>query len=97
MYRVHRSSLELFSARNKVLKLLNKPSVSADDLNELRKEVSEWDLELATDLELSRPQLRSPLGPSDGCFGELRLFKVEITSMLEDRALFGNIMNYNSI
>ena len=30
-------------------------------------------------------------------FGELRLFKVEITSMLEDRALFVNILNYNDI
>lgn len=57
--------------QNKVLKLLNKPSVSPEDLNTLRAEVSEWDLEVATDLELSRPQLRS-------------LFKVEISAVLED-------------
>ena len=54
-----------------VLKLLNKPSVAPEDLNALRAEVEEWDLKVATDLELSRPQLRS-------------LFKVEITAVLED-------------
>jgi len=57
--------------QNKVLKLLNKPSVAPEDLNALRAEVEEWDLKVATDLELSRPQLRS-------------LFKVEITAVLED-------------
>jgi len=57
--------------QSKVLKILNKPSVTPEDLNELRKEVSAWDLEIAKDLELSKPQLRS-------------LFKVEVSSILED-------------
>lgn len=59
------------AASAQVLKLLNKPSVAPEDLNALRAEVEEWDLKVATDLELSRPQLRS-------------LFKVEITAVLED-------------
>ncbi|CAE7625833.1 BIP5 [Symbiodinium microadriaticum] len=46
-----------------VLKILNKPSVTP--------EVDEWDLEVAKDLELSRPQLRS-------------LFRVEVASVVED-------------
>ncbi|CAE7705064.1 BIP8 [Symbiodinium pilosum] len=57
--------------QNKVLKILNKPSVTPEDLSKLRAEVEEWDLEVAKDLELSRPQLRS-------------LFKVEVASVVED-------------
>eukprot|EP00439_Symbiodinium_sp_Y106_P029845 s2028_g3.t1 len=58
--------------QNKVLKILNKPSVTPEDLSKLRAEVDEWDLEVAKDLELSRPQLRS-------------LFRVEVASVVEDR------------
>jgi len=57
--------------QNKVLKILNKPSVTPEDLSKLRAEVDEWDLEVAKDLELSRPQLRS-------------LFRVEVASVVED-------------
>eukprot|EP00440_Ansanella_granifera_P002393 gb/GFBE01002599.1/.p1 GENE.gb/GFBE01002599.1/~~gb/GFBE01002599.1/.p1 ORF type:complete len:1165 (+),score=322.87 gb/GFBE01002599.1/:1-3495(+) len=57
--------------QSKVLALLNKPSVTPEDLVELRKEVDAWELEISKDLELSRPQLRS-------------LFRVEVASVLED-------------
>ncbi|CAE7623726.1 unnamed protein product [Symbiodinium sp. CCMP2456] len=57
--------------QNKVLKILNKPSVTPEDLSKLRAEVDEWELEVAKDLELSRPQLRS-------------LFRVEVASVVED-------------
>lgn len=57
--------------QTKVLRLLNLPKVSPEDVHKLREEVREWDLELQKDLELTQPQLRS-------------LFRVEVGSVLED-------------
>lgn len=56
---------------SKALRLLNKPSVTPDDVQELRKEVEAWDLRLEKDLELTKPQLRA-------------FFRVEVTAGLED-------------
>ncbi|CAE8644040.1 unnamed protein product, partial [Polarella glacialis] len=56
--------------QNKVLRLLNKPSVTPDDINSLRAEVDSWDLEIKKDLELSKPQLKG-------------LFRVECAGVLE--------------
>jgi len=55
----------------KALRLLNKPSVTPDDVQKLREEVTAWDLRLEKDLELTRPQLRA-------------FFRVEVTASLED-------------
>lgn len=57
--------------QNKVLGILNKPTVTPEDLANLREEVSKWELEVAKDLELSQPQLRA-------------LFRVEVSAVLED-------------
>jgi len=59
---------------SKAMRLLNSPSVTQEDIQQLRDEVENWDLRLEKDLELSRPQLRS-------------LFRVEVTAVLEDRDL----------
>lgn len=56
---------------NRVLRLLNKRSVTSEDVQKLREEVEAWDLEIRKDLELSKPQLRS-------------LFRIEVTAALED-------------
>lgn len=57
--------------QSKVLRLLNAPTVTPEDLIKLRAEVDQWDLLISKDLELSRPQLRC-------------LFKVEVSAVLED-------------
>jgi len=57
--------------QGKVLKLLNKPQVTPEDVQKLREEVENWDLSIQKDLELTRPQLRS-------------LFRVEVIAALED-------------
>lgn len=57
--------------QSKVLRLLNQPKVTPEDVARLRREVETWDLALQKDLELTRPQLRS-------------LFRVEIGATLED-------------
>jgi len=57
--------------QSKVLRLINQPKVTPEDVAKLREEVDTWDLALQKDLELTRPQLRS-------------LFRVEVTAMLED-------------
>lgn len=55
----------------KVLRLLNKPKVTPEDVQKLREDVATWDLVLRKDLELTKPQLRS-------------LFRVEVTAALEE-------------
>eukprot|EP00930_Biecheleria_cincta_P069677 TRINITY_DN57388_c0_g1_i1.p1 TRINITY_DN57388_c0_g1~~TRINITY_DN57388_c0_g1_i1.p1 ORF type:complete len:1170 (+),score=273.72 TRINITY_DN57388_c0_g1_i1:67-3510(+) len=57
--------------QGKVLRLLNAPTVTPEDLSKLRAEVDEWGLLISKDLELSRPQLRC-------------LFRVEVSALLED-------------
>lgn len=57
--------------QSKVLKLLNKPTVTPEDLQKLRDEVQTWELTLKKDLELTKPQLRS-------------LFRIEVAAALED-------------
>jgi hypothetical protein len=57
--------------QGKVLRLINKPVVTPDDVQNLRDEVAVWDLRLEKDLELTKPQLRS-------------LFRIEVAASLED-------------
>jgi len=59
---------------SKVLRLINQPVVTPDDVQKLRDEVDQWDLRLEKDLELTKPQLRS-------------LFRIEVTASLEDADL----------
>jgi len=56
---------------SKVLRLLNQPKLSSEDVQKLREDVDSWDLKLEKDLELTRPQLRS-------------LFCVEVGATLEE-------------
>lgn len=60
--------------QSKVLRLLNMPKVSPEDVQKLRSEVEEWGLVLQKDLELTQAQLRS-------------LFRVEVAASLEDPRL----------
>lgn len=57
--------------QSRVLQLLNKPSVTSEDVQHFRDEVEGMDLEVCKDLELTKPQLRS-------------LFRVEVAAALED-------------
>lgn len=57
--------------QNAALKLMDKQRVTAADVQKLREEAASWELELARDLELTKPQL-------------LFLFRAEVTAFLED-------------
>eukprot|EP00971_Amphidinium_carterae_P147953 2932799-Amphidinium_carterae.1 len=57
--------------QSKALRLLNKPKLLPEDVEQLRKDVDVWDLQLKKDLELTKAQLRS-------------LFRAEVVSILED-------------
>lgn len=57
--------------QGKLLRLLNQKRITPDDLQNLREEVSTWDLDFKKDLELSPAQSRT-------------LFKAEVQAALED-------------
>merc|ERR1712113_879239 len=44
--------------QRKALALINKPTISMDNVRKLREELQTWGLQLETDLELTKPQLR---------------------------------------
>merc|ERR1712039_933405 len=58
--------------QGKAVRLVNKPSTTLEDVKALRAELDTWDLQLESDLELTKAQLRA-------------LFRLEVIAALESR------------